>query len=200
MMLKQLHKEHEHHKEELTIYLDNFVLAYEWYEILVAANEVEELSRLEFLQELKNEVDLTRTALEEPGYPEMAETRRRYRQEFAEFTKRQIRYYRSLLDGEKTALEEAKHHSQLVARLEEETMLELRSELPEVRSKVEDLEETMHKLERECQVSNDRIVDGMEANQRTFTRHLHEKKCFRKPKQSPTGRDRRGTRQRRVTS
>uniref|UniRef100_A0A7I5E952 Protein Muted homolog n=1 Tax=Haemonchus contortus TaxID=6289 RepID=A0A7I5E952_HAECO len=53
------------------------------------------------------------------------------------------------------ALEEAKHHSQLVARLEEEAMLELRSGLAElqdeVRSKVEDLEETMHKLEREYQ-------------------------------------------------
>ncbi|XGW28656.1 hypothetical protein V3C99_008440, partial [Haemonchus contortus] len=53
------------------------------------------------------------------------------------------------------ALEEAKHHSQLVARLEEKTMLELRSGLAdlqnEARSKVEDSEETMHKLEMECQ-------------------------------------------------
>ncbi|VDO49258.1 unnamed protein product [Haemonchus placei] len=96
---------------------------------------MEEPSRLDFLQELKNEVHHTRTAPGEPGYPEMAKTRRSYdRNDVVGFAKRHMRYYRSPLDGEKTALEEAKHHSQLVARLEEETMLELRSGLADLQS------------------------------------------------------------------
>ncbi|XGW34830.1 hypothetical protein V3C99_018679 [Haemonchus contortus] len=90
MKLKQLHKGHEHHKEELTIHLSNSVLAHEWYEVLVAANEMEDLTRLEPLQELRNEVHLARTAPGKPRYPEMAETRSSYeRNDVVEFMKRQ---------------------------------------------------------------------------------------------------------------
>ncbi|VDO38902.1 unnamed protein product [Haemonchus placei] len=88
MKLKQLHKGHEHHKD--TIYLNNFLLAHEWYEVLVAANEMEELTRLEPLQELRNEVNLARTAPRKPRHPEMTETRRGYeRNDVVELMKRQ---------------------------------------------------------------------------------------------------------------
>ncbi|KAK5964181.1 hypothetical protein GCK32_020221, partial [Trichostrongylus colubriformis] len=47
LKLKLLYKGHAQYRKECTSDLDNFVLAHEWYEILVAADEVEELARLD---------------------------------------------------------------------------------------------------------------------------------------------------------
>ncbi|KAK5976260.1 hypothetical protein GCK32_010722 [Trichostrongylus colubriformis] len=102
LKLKLLYKEHEQYRKECTSDLDNFVLAHEWYEILVAADEVEELARLDFLRTLKEEVQLVRTSPGDPGYPNMAEVRRSFdKPDVVPFMKRKLIHVDALLEEEK---------------------------------------------------------------------------------------------------
>ncbi|EYC40514.1 hypothetical protein Y032_0609g618 [Ancylostoma ceylanicum] len=68
--LRQLHDKHLQQQKDLLAAVELFNLAHDWYEVLVAAGEVDELSRLAFLQSIGGETAYEPSEPGDPNYPQ----------------------------------------------------------------------------------------------------------------------------------
>ncbi|KAK5971944.1 hypothetical protein GCK32_015327 [Trichostrongylus colubriformis] len=153
--LKQMHGTHKRKREEVTTATELFVLAHEWYEILVTVGEVEELSRLDFLRKLGEEEYLEPTEPGDRNYPEPNRVHRSYeRKNVTDMVKYQLIAFDVLLEEEKIAVERAEAETHRTAALEDETMRQLRESFldlqDEIRRQTEETTEWMHTMRNQC--------------------------------------------------
>ncbi|VDK57128.1 unnamed protein product [Cylicostephanus goldi] len=78
---QELRARHTEEKGELISWADQLLLAHEWYEILVAGDEAQEIDRLMFLSDLEETVIQVPTRPTEPGYPQPKQVKRFYKKE-----------------------------------------------------------------------------------------------------------------------
>ncbi|VDL70799.1 unnamed protein product [Nippostrongylus brasiliensis] len=144
--LKTLFCEHKQRRQEIVRNTENFVMAHEWYEILVAAHEAEELSRLEFLRELNEEVYYESTRPDQPGYPNVEEVHRDFsRETVSRIARRQLSHLDSLLDEEWATKENVKERLQLSQEQENKTLSDLKTSVEELN---EDISNQMRKMKK----------------------------------------------------
>ncbi|KAK6013021.1 zinc knuckle [Ostertagia ostertagi] len=150
--MQQLHSKHEYKKREILADVENFVLAHEWYEILVAADEVEELTRLDFLRKLSDEVRYEPTEPGERGYPDPVEVHRDYnKRNVTTMVQYQMIAFDTLMHEEKVAIDHAKAHAQAAATHEDRLLEDLRRTVEqlqdEVHGQLEQLRERIESVE-----------------------------------------------------
>ncbi|VDO83046.1 unnamed protein product [Heligmosomoides polygyrus] len=103
-------------------------MSHEWYEILVAADEAEESSRLDFINLLCDQVFIEPTEPGDKGYPEPASVRKSYIcRDVVDMMRYQLIQFDVLLDEEKRAVDEAEKEARFKTALEDETMNEMRN-------------------------------------------------------------------------
>ncbi|VDK54064.1 unnamed protein product [Cylicostephanus goldi] len=78
---KELRARHIEEKRELYSWSDQLLVAHEWYEILIGADEAEEIDRVMFLNELEETVVQVPTRPGELGYPEPKQVLGKYKQD-----------------------------------------------------------------------------------------------------------------------
>ncbi|VDL78098.1 unnamed protein product [Nippostrongylus brasiliensis] len=137
LKLKQLHKEHELHVHELKNNAELFMMSHDWYEILVVADEAQELDRLAFLRSLNEEEVFESSNPEDSSYPQPVKVHRSYeRKDVARFTQLQLVRLQTVLDEEKTSVEEAKFMSKTIGKYEAEVLSDLRFAMEDLKGEV----------------------------------------------------------------
>ncbi|PIO69879.1 hypothetical protein TELCIR_08288 [Teladorsagia circumcincta] len=149
--LKQLSAAHRHQREEIVSATELFVLGHEWYEILVAAGEVDELARLEFIRKLGEEEHIEPSEPGDRSYPEPVRTNWSYdRKDVTDMIKYQLIKFDTLLEEEKEACERAEAETRRNATLEDEALRQMRESCldlqDEVRRQNEDSVEFMETM------------------------------------------------------
>lgn len=181
--LKTLHYEHQQHRSDIVRNVENFVMAHEWYELLVAAHEADELARLGFLDELNREIFYESTQPGHPKYPEILEIHRNYeRSNVSRMVRFQLIQIDALLEEERSAKEEAKSHSKLTRRLEDEVLTDLRLAMEnlqlEVREEIQEVKRRMENLENAYKEHTNYILENLnDKNERILhnIEELHER-------------------------
>ncbi|KAK6035328.1 hypothetical protein COOONC_27167 [Cooperia oncophora] len=149
--LKQLHATHKQLRAELVANTEFFVLAHEWYEILVTVDEVDELSRLEFIRTLSEEEHTEPTEPGDSSYPNPTIVHRSYeRNVVIVMMKYQLVKLDALLEEEQESCETAEAEVRRNTAVEDETMRQMREACFDlhdgVRRQNEEIEECMQKM------------------------------------------------------
>lgn len=164
--LRQLHEEHQQQRRDLLTTAELFALAHEWYEILVAAGEANELDRLAFLHSLNEKVHLEPTEPGDQNYPQPTQVHRTYQlREVLDMVKAQKRNFGHLLDEEREEVIEARKRSKISCAIEEEATRDMRIQLEQlhniVQTKAAELHERIDALERAYSVSFTRLMESI---------------------------------------
>ncbi|VDP04769.1 unnamed protein product [Heligmosomoides polygyrus] len=102
--IRKLHSTHSQRRSVLVTATEFFVMSHEWYEILVAADEAEESSRLDFINLLCDQVFIKPTEPGDKDYPEPASVQKSYIcRDVVDMMRYQLIQFDVLLDEEKRA-------------------------------------------------------------------------------------------------
>ncbi|XGW23022.1 hypothetical protein V3C99_005343, partial [Haemonchus contortus] len=135
--LRQLAASHRQQRKELVTFTELFVLSHEWYEILVTADEVEELSRLEFLSKLGEEEYVEPTEPGDRNYPEPVKTHRSYYQkDVTTMIRHQLIKFDALLEEEQEACEFAEAETRRNTTLEDEALRQMRESFDDLQDEI----------------------------------------------------------------
>ncbi|VDL82326.1 unnamed protein product [Nippostrongylus brasiliensis] len=179
LKLKQLHKEHELHVHELKNNAELFMMSHDWYEILVVADEAQELDRLAFLRSLNEEEVFESSNPEDSSYPQPVKVHRSYeRNDVARFTQLQLVRLQTVLDEEKTSVEEAKFMSKTIGKYEAEVLSDLRFAMEDLKGEVtsyiqnttQQLDDMKKALKSTCRLVHG-ILDHVERREDVQERH-----------------------------
>ncbi|KIH53713.1 hypothetical protein ANCDUO_16152 [Ancylostoma duodenale] len=106
--LRQLHDKHLQQKKDLLEAVEPFILAHDWYGVLVAAGEVDELSRLAFLQSIGRETAYEPSEPGDPNYPQPTAVTRTYqKRDVLTIVRSQRTLFDTLLKEEKEVVDKA---------------------------------------------------------------------------------------------
>ncbi|EYC44531.1 hypothetical protein Y032_0458g1824 [Ancylostoma ceylanicum] len=164
--LLQLHDKHLQQQKDLLAAVELFILAHDWYEVLVVAGKVDELSRLAFLQSIGGETAYEPLEPGDPNYPQPTAVIRTYqRRDILTMARSQKTLFDTILKEEKEAVDKAMAESESQCTFEETVMRQIQHDLDELKDEVwrqaEVLKERMETLERFQSNTTLRILESI---------------------------------------